>query len=238
MAGVRALLADFASYLDPQRHELLLTLNIDEPRDGIEALWAGRVTVIANTIPYGFAANHNAALRHARGSLFAVMDPELRLHGNPFPRLAKVLSAPKVGIASTLILDEHGEAADNARSVPTPAQVLGRRWRRSSTSYQRHLDREMEVDWIAGLFMAMRAETFRQLGGFDPGYYLYCEDADLCLRAWNAGMQVRVVPAAAVTHIAQRQSLKKWQHFIWHCRSLMRLWRAPSYRGFRSLRRR
>jgi hypothetical protein len=54
------------------------------------------------------------------------------------------------------------------------------------------------------------------------------------MRAWNAGLQVRVVPAVPVTHVAQRQTLKKLRHFVWHCQSLIRLWRAPSYRMFRA----
>jgi GT2 family glycosyltransferase len=90
----------------------------------------------------------------------------------------------------------------------------------------------MEVDWVAGLFMAMRAETFETLGGFDERYFLYCEDAELCLRAWNRGFDVRVVPAAPVTHPARRQTMKNWRHFRWHLESLAKLWNSDSYRQF------
>lgn len=232
MASVRRLLDDFHNHLDPHRFELLLTLNIDEPVDHLVRHWAGHVAVIHNTARKGFGSNHNAAFRHARGRFFAAIDPDLRLHGDPFTSLKESLAAPELGIASTRVLDEHGDCADNARSLPTPSRVLRRRLRGEFALYDHDLTVALDVDWIAGLFMAMRADTFRRLGGFDERYFLYCEDVDLCLRCWNAGLAVRVVPAAAVTHRAQRRTLKKMQHFIWHCRSLIRLWTANSYRGF------
>lgn len=236
MEGVRRLLRDFREYVPAESHELFVTLNIDEPTDGLEQLWPGKLHIIRNDYRKGFAANHNTALWKARGRFVAALDPELRLHGNPFGLLANVLQQPGSGIATTLVLEEDGNLADNARPVVTPAALLRRYLRGHACSYNVDLAGPICVDWIAGLFMAMRGETFRQLEGFDERFFLYCEDADLCLRAWNAGLEVSVVPAPPVTHVAQRQSLKRLRHFAWHCESLFKLWSAPSYREFRRRR--
>lgn len=232
MPSVRRLLRDFRAHLDPERFEVLLTLNIDEPAEGLDRLWPGAITRIANRRRKGFGANHNAAFRRARGRFFAAIDPDLRLHGDPFGSLKDALEDPRAGIASTVVLDESGDAADNARDLPTPARILRRRLRREQRLYQRELSRQVAVDWVAGLFMAMRAETFETLGGFDERYFLYCEDAELCIRAWNRGFDVRVVPAAPVTHPARRQTTKNWRHFQWHVASLAKLWTSDSYRQF------
>lgn len=237
VTSVRRLLDDFQTHLEPDRYELLLTLNIDEPADDLARHWAGPITLIRNKQRKGFGANHNAALRHSRGRYVAAIDPDLRLRGNPFVALQDALDTPGLGIASTRVLDEHGETADNARPLPTPVRLLGRRLRGEDRLYDRGLDQPLDVDWVAGLFMAMRADTFRQLGGFDERYFLYCEDVDLCLRCWNAGLAVRVLPAAEVVHRAQRRTLKKMQHFLWHSRSLLRLWTGDSYRRFLQRRR-
>lgn len=232
MASVRRLLEDFRAHLDPVRYELLLTLNIDEATDDLGRHWSGPITLIRNTECKGFGANHNGGFRHARGKYFAAIDPDLRLHGDPFTALEQALEAPRLGIASTRVLDERGSAADNARPLPTPTRLLGRRLRGEPKLYSPQLDRSIDVDWVAGLFMAMRADTYRQLKGFDERYFLYCEDVDLCLRCWNAGLAVQVVPAIEVSHRAQRRTLKKMRHFLWHCSSLLRLWTADSYRQF------
>jgi len=235
--GVARLLTDFRQYLALDRFELLLTLNIDEPTDRIERIWPGRLTIIRNAVCKGFAANHNAALRRATGRYFAAVDPELRLHGSPFDQLQGVLSQQDAGIATTLVFDEEGVMADNARSVLSPNALLRRYVLRDRNTFTANLRQSIDVDWIAGLFMTMRAETFQALGGFDERYFLYCEDADLCMRAWNLGLRVTVVPAPVVTHIAQRQTLKRLRHLTWHCESLLKFWGSGGYRNFCSSRR-
>lgn len=238
MDSVAALFADFRQYLPVDRFEILLTLNLDEPTDRIERTWPGPLTIIRNVDRKGFGANHNAALKRARGRFVAALDPELRLHGNPFDRLGEVLLEPHAGIATTLVYDEQGLLADNARELLSPGALLRRRLYGHQALYTGDLQQCLKVDWVAGLFMSMRAETFRDLQGFDERYFLYCEDADLCLRSWNMGLDVRVVPAPMVTHTAQRQTLKRIRHFSWHCSSLLKFWNAPAYRDFSARRRR
>lgn len=96
--GVPALLADCARWLDPGRCEILLTLNDGEAIDA--SAWPGALTVIRNEAPRGFAANHNAALRRARGLRLALVDPDLRLDGDPLAALAPLLDAGGLRIAA------------------------------------------------------------------------------------------------------------------------------------------
>jgi GT2 family glycosyltransferase len=42
---------------------------------------------------------------------------------------------------------------------------------------------------------------FEELGGFDPGYFLYYEDVDLAARAVAAGGELSVSPDWSVAHI-------------------------------------
>lgn len=237
LSSIRLLLKDLARVLDPVHHELILTLNLPENPDLIDGIWPGPLTIIRNARPKGFAANHNAALRNASGRYVATIDPDLRLEGDPFRDLTLALDDPNCGIASTVVLNESGAGSDHARRIPTLLALLQRRARSEPGVYSHPLTQPTDVDWLAGLFMTMRAQTFRQLGGFDERYFMYCEDVDLCLRVWNAGLAVRVLPAAPATHAARRQTLKKPRHFIWHCRSLLRLWTSTSYRSFRHDRR-
>lgn len=230
--GVARLLTDFRHYLQPERVEVILTLNVEEPTAKIERTWPGRLRIIRNSIRKGFAANHNAALRTATGRYFAAVDPELRLHGNPFERLKSELNDPGAGIATTLVFDEHDCVADNARRLVSPKALLRRYLLRDRNRFTTNLRQSIDVDWIAGLLMTMRADTFTRLNGFDERYFLYCEDADLCLRCWNMGLRVTVVPAPVVTHVAQRQTLKRLRHLSWHCQSLAKLWGSEAYRAF------
>jgi cellulose synthase/poly-beta-1,6-N-acetylglucosamine synthase-like glycosyltransferase len=55
-----------------------------------------------------------------------------------------------------------------------------------------------------------------KLGGFDPNFFLYFEDTDLCRRAHLAGWQVVYNPEASIIHNHKRQSAQTawWKFFL------------------------
>jgi N-acetylglucosaminyl-diphospho-decaprenol L-rhamnosyltransferase len=57
-----------------------------------------------------------------------------------------------------------------------------------------------EVDWVSGACMLLRREAVEQLGGLDEGFFMYCEDTDLCRRLLDRGWTVRYEPSVVVPH--------------------------------------
>jgi GT2 family glycosyltransferase len=62
-------------------------------------------------------------------------------------------------------------------------------------------DSVREVDIVVGCFMLVRTELWRRLGGFDPAFWMYGEEADLCLRARAMGFRPVVTPEATIVHL-------------------------------------
>lgn len=62
-------------------------------------------------------------------------------------------------------------------------------------------DTEREVDIVVGCFLLIRRALWAELGGFDPRYFMYGEEADLCLRAAKMGYRPRITPQAEIMHI-------------------------------------
>jgi GT2 family glycosyltransferase len=60
--------------------------------------------------------------------------------------------------------------------------------------------RAREVGFIPGAALAVSAEAFRAIGGFDPAFFLYNEDLDLCLRLRRAGFRLWFEPGMAALH--------------------------------------
>ena len=85
--------------------------------------------------------------------------------------------------------------------------------------------------------LLVRSAAFRASGGFDERYFMYSEDAELCLRLQLAGGRIRQVADARVMHAAQRASRRSWQHFRWHVTSLLRYWSSATYWRYLARRR-
>jgi GT2 family glycosyltransferase len=57
-----------------------------------------------------------------------------------------------------------------------------------------------EVDIVTGCFLLITRRLWDRLGGFDPAYFMYGEDADLCLRARARGARPMITPEATIIH--------------------------------------
>lgn len=79
------------------------------------------------------------------------------------------------------------------------------------------------VDWCAGSFMAFKAETFKKIHGFDIGYFMYCEDIDLCYRLMKSNYKIVFYPSLIGVHKAQHKNRAIFsRHFLWHVKSAFR----------------
>jgi len=196
-------------------------------RPGVEAI------AHADRRPRGYGENHNVLAGRGEAELIAILNPDLRLAPGVFEPLLAAFDDPRVGIVAPRVRGSDGRLADNARRILTPRRLLTDRLRPSRRRTDYPLDSvPCEPDWIAGMFMIVRRRMFEELGGFDAGYRMYCENMDLCVRAWLAGWTVRCLPSAAVRHAARRASRSDARHLGWHVRSLLRFWRSPAYRRF------
>ena len=241
-AAVLALLAQLAGLTEPRLARVLLTLNRAEPGLAAQAQAMAcpfELVLIENAQPQGFGANHNHAFALDRRSqapadAFAVVNPDIRLRGNPFDALLAELEAvPRVGAAYPGQQDAVGRAQDHERRLPTPARLLWRSLARLCGQRPTEVAAGQAPDWVNAAFLLLRAEAWVSVGGFDDSYHMYCEDVDLCLRLQMAGWHLRGVPVVVVEHDAQRASHRLPRHLAWHLRSLLRLWRSPAYGHFR-----
>jgi GT2 family glycosyltransferase len=66
-----------------------------------------------------------------------------------------------------------------------------------------------ETNWCSGACLLVRRAAFDELGGFDPAFFLYCEDVDLSWRAWLAGWQCLYVPDARCLHVTEGEDVGK-----------------------------
>ncbi len=111
----------------------------------------------------------------------------------------------------------------NKKSHNLNGLVAGAPRNEAKYSVDYHISNEIIYpDWVAGMFMLFPRNIYLQLKGFDAGYYLYVEDADICYRLKLAGYKVVLSPRVTVIHNAARTSHKRFRYLLWHLKSLLR----------------
>lgn len=203
--------------------EVLVTLNVPEPFELDKSRFGFRVDVVRNDRRRGFGANHNAAFRRRRGSYFCVMNPDVRIHCNPFPALLECFDERVVGCVAPMVVSSAGRIEKSARRFPTPGSLALKAFGREpcgigeGTGISRFFP-----DWVAGMMMLFPEKAYEAVRGFDEAFHLYYEDVDICARLWKAGYKVGFCPRACVVHDARRHSHRNLRYLAWHLVSMLR----------------
>jgi len=198
------------------------TLVVDNAsRDGsaemVEREFPG-VTLIRSPTNVGFAAANNLALAQARGRHLLYLNSDTRVHPGALSRMVEVLEThPEVGALGPRLAETDGSLQPSVRTLPTRRALLYqytalrllRSWRAPYDDYKaRDFDytRPAAVEVVMGAALLVRGDLLRRLGGFDPGFFMYYEEVDLCHRVRQAGYQVRFEPSATITHLGGESS--------------------------------
>ncbi len=184
----------------------------DGSRDGTAEALAGRqgVRVLRNEAPTGFARAVNRGAAETTGQLLVLLNSDTELEAGSLACVVEAFAAEEaVGIAGAALRYPDGTPQWSAGAEPSllwlfaqasgaPA-LLGRLpgWRRMKPL---HSDQPVDVGWVSGAAMAVRASVWREHGPFDATYGFYGQDLDFCLRARDRGWRVCLLPGFRVVH--------------------------------------
>lgn len=200
--------------------QIIVTRNISEQ---LPLPVSDKLVIVDNLVPRGFGENHNAAFESCTQPFFCPLNPDIYLMGNPFETLLTEMEKSGAAIAAPLVLAPGGAVEDSVRRFPTVASLLWKVCGGQDGRYNLKLNDSIFCpDWVAGMFMLFRSESYEKLGGFDPKFFLYYEDVDICVRARTLGMGLIVCPSVAVIHDARRDSHSSLRHLGWHLASMGR----------------
>lgn len=190
---------------DPDRYEVVVVDNASTDGTGalLDAL-EGDVVVVRNAENLGFARACNQGAAAATGDLLVFLNNDTEVHPGWLEALLAAFDGDaSIGAAGARLLFpdgtiQHGGMAIVERTdlglfegahrfVGLPADTPDA----LRSCYQQA---------VTGAVLGVRAHAFRQLGGFDEGFWNCYEDVDLCLRLGAAGWRVAYVAECVVTH--------------------------------------
>jgi GT2 family glycosyltransferase len=164
----------------------------------------------------GFGTAVNRAAATSSRPLLLLLNPDAELvPGTVEALIAEFDRTPDCAVVGPRILNADGTLQGSARRDPSwltglfgrstgltrlfPNSALARR--AVIHPVLRDGEVSMPADWVSGACMLLRRATFDECGGFDQGYFLYWEDADLCRRLRRLGYDVRYRPSVFVRHV-------------------------------------
>lgn len=189
---------------------------------------AGASEVLPAPCRQGFGANVTLAARASQAELLLLLNDDARIDAASIEALAAALDDRQTAAAGPRILDGDGRPTASAWHFPDLAGVVAFALRREDAPWvQSGVGTTSPVDVLSGAALMLRRETFvDELGGFDPDFFMFSEDADLCRRLADRGLRRVIVPAASAIHTGQastaglecRRDVEQWRSrsTYWH----------------------
>ena len=194
----------------------------------------------------GFGAANNLALAEAKGRYFVLLNSDAFFQPGALELAIRHMDeTPDCGVGGARLVGRDGALQPSARrfhSILRDMLVLtGLAAKRPQSRIFGAFDRTWAdpdqaaaVDWVPGAFSILRPEAIARVGMFDPAFFLYYEEVDLCLRIRQAGYTVWYWPDVVVIHVggeSSRQlktmefSSKAAQVVLWRMRSTLLYYR-------------
>ncbi|MDQ5930364.1 MAG: hypothetical protein QG594_2152 [Bacteroidota bacterium] len=156
----------------------------------------------------GFGAGNMFGITYAKANYLAFVNNDTLLKNDCLAILKNNLDQnPAIGIAGAQAFRENGDLMISLDHFASPArEILGRGFL-ETINPKRYPNRKkvytqpVQVNFVPGSFMFVRAKDFYEVGGFDTNIFLYYEETDLCIRLAKKGKHAYLIPQAEFVHI-------------------------------------
>jgi GT2 family glycosyltransferase len=164
------------------------------------------VRLIKSKTNSGYGAAANLAIASCSSKYVLLLNCDTLLQRGSLQALSDYLDQhPTVAIVGPSLVNLDGTHQASCFAFPTPLQtllketslskLLSNDWLNSSPRFAQ------SVPWVLGAALTIRRQAFESVGGFDPSFFMYYEEVDLCYRLNKSGWQTHFTPSATVTHI-------------------------------------
>lgn len=178
----------------------------------------------------GFGRANNIGFELSCGKYILILNPDTILQEDTLSIMYDYMEAhSEVGLAGCKVLNADGTfQLPCRRGFPTPwvafCKLFGLQkifpkspvFARYNQTF-RNENETYYIDAVIGAFMFARKEVIEKLQGFDPDFFMYGEDLDLCYRTNQLGYKVAYVHTTSIIHYkgesTKRSSINDMKHF-------------------------
>ena len=157
---------------------------------------------------YGYAKAYNLAISKIDADLYCLLNNDIQISCPWVASMKELfLEHQLLGFAQPKIVSLHNESVfDYAGAAGGYLDILGfpycrGRYLNYCEKDQGQYDNQQDVTWVSGAAFWVRETTFKQLGGFDEGFFMHFEEIDLCIRGKARGWSAMCNGTVKVAHL-------------------------------------
>jgi GT2 family glycosyltransferase len=198
------------------------------------------VLLIRSKSNLGFGPANNLGFQSVLGRYIVLLNSDAFLTEGSLERsVAHMDATPGVGLGGGRLIGRDGSWQPSARMFPTVLSDLivlsglaaryprSRIFGRADRTWANPME-AAEVDWVPGAFSIIRTKALHAIGSFDPRFFLYYEEVDLCKRIKDSGYSVWYWPDVVVVHIGGESSRQVRSLQLSRTGAQLTLWRMRS----------
>ncbi len=188
------------------------------------------VTFIASKDNLGFGRANNLGFDISKGRYILILNPDTLLNEDTLDTMFEYMeNKSHIGISGCKVLNGDGTfQLACRRGFPTPWAAFSKLFglqkifpnSKLFAQYNqtfRSVDETYYIDAVIGAFMFARADVIKEVKGFDPEFFMYGEDLDLCFRVQQAGYKIAYNHTTSIIHYkgesTKRSSINEVKHF-------------------------
>jgi GT2 family glycosyltransferase len=171
---------------------------VDNGAGGPEIDAAAQRARVIDSENEGFGAGCNRGAELAGDGVLVFLNPDTVAQPGAVDALARRLEDSSIGVVQARLALL--AAPDTLNSSGNVVHVSGLAWPGGYGDPVDTVAAVRDIPYASGAALAIRADLFRELGGFTEKLFLYQEDLELCWRVRLRGLRVVVDPDATVLH--------------------------------------
>jgi GT2 family glycosyltransferase len=178
-----------------------------------------QLRIITNRTNGGFARGYNEALAEVEADYYVLLNSDIEVTKNWIEPVIKLMESdssiaacqPKLRSYHEREKFEYAGAAGGFIDEYGYPFCRGRIFQHIETDNGQY-DDAIEIFWATGACMFVKAELYKQFGGFDEDFFAHMEEIDFCWRLKNGGYKIMYCPGSVVYHVGGGTLPKKSSH--------------------------
>ena len=161
------------------------------------------IVLIESKENLGFGKGNNLGVEHAKGEFILLFNNDTILLTPVTPGLNLLRNDASIGVIGANMFNGNKEYTYACGYFPNALNMLIFKkflMHQGEFANGNFTKKTYEVDWMSGSFLLLKKQVYLEINGFDPDYFMYVEDVDICKKIADKQLKRIFMPELKYIH--------------------------------------